>query len=240
MLVTGGTQGIGLAIAKRFARAGVRLAISGRRETADDVLDRLRASATATIYRQSDVGDAAACDKLLADVVAEFGGLDTLICNAGIAINGLLMRVKDDDLQRQLQTNVVGAFNVCRAALRHLLKAKAEGRIVLISSVVGEQGSAGQAAYATSKAALLGLMRSIAREVAGRGVTVNAISPGFIETAMTEAHVTETRREQLISQIPLGRIGTPDDVAASVEFLCSPEAGYITGQVLRVNGGLYM
>ena len=160
--------------------------------------------------------------------------------NAGIAIDGLVLRTKDEDWKRTLDVNLSGAFYCCRSASRYLLKAKEAGRIINLTSVVGEQGNVGQASYVASKAGIIGLTKTLAREFAARGVTVNAVSPGFIETDMTAAHVQGENREKLIAQIPLSRIGKPEDVAEAVAFLAAPGATYITGQVIRVNGGLLM
>lgn len=236
-LVTGGARGIGLAVATALGRGGAQVAICDLPDSADEALAALPPG---SLYHPCDVTDRDAVQRTMDAVVERFGGLQILVNNAGIAIDGLLMRAKPEHWQKVMSVNLDGAFNCCKAALRSLLKAKEAGRIVNISSVVGERGNAGQAAYAASKAALLGLTRSLALELAGRGVTVNAVTPGFIATVMTDEHVQGAARETLLSSIPLGRIGAPEDVAAAVRFLCSPAAGYITGQVLRVNGGLYM
>ncbi|MBK8482217.1 MAG: 3-oxoacyl-ACP reductase FabG [Proteobacteria bacterium] len=236
-LVTGGAQGIGLETAKLLAAAGARLAICDLAESGEAALQAVGGTAA---YFRCDVSDADAVERTVAAVVERFGTLDILVNNAGIAIDGLLLRLKREDWARTLDINLSGAFYFCKAAARHLLKARSGGRIVNISSVVGEQGNAGQVAYSASKAGLIGLTRSLARELAGRGVTVNAVAPGFIATRMTDDHVQGENRERLVAAIPLGRIGEPRDVADAVRFLCGPGAAYITGQVLRVNGGLYM
>ena len=238
-IVTGAAQGIGRAIAIALGRAGARVALC-------DVVDpEAGASAVAEAgekasYHRCDVTDAEAVERTVKEVVERHGGLHILVNNAGIAIDGLLLRGKQEDWAKVLQVNLTGAFNFSRAAARHLLKAKDQGRIVNIASVVGEAGSTGQVAYAASKAGLLGMTKTLAQELAPRGVTVNAVSPGFIETRMTEEHVQGERREKLLGAIPLGRIGAPRDVAAAVCFLCGDGASYVTGQVLRVNGGMYM
>jgi 3-oxoacyl-[acyl-carrier protein] reductase len=190
--------------------------------------------------KRFDVAYGKADEAGIKEIAEQAGRLDILVNNAGIAIDGLLLRTKDDDWRRTLDVNLSGAFYCCRTASRYLLKAREAGRIINITSVVGEQGNAGQVSYVVSKAGLIGLTKTLARELAGRGVTVNAVSPGFIETDMTAVHVTGENREKLLAQIPLGRIGTADDVAAAVVFLAVPAASYITGQVIRVNGGLLM
>jgi 3-oxoacyl-[acyl-carrier protein] reductase len=187
---------------------------------------------------QVDMADAAASEKAVAEVGKRLGRLDVLVANAGISIDALLLRLKDEDLHKILSVNVVGAVACARAAVKIMMRAKT-GRIVLLSSVVGETGNAGQTAYAASKAALLGVAKSIAREYASRNITVNAIAPGYIETDMTGA-LTNEQRQAMLAGIPLGRPGTAAEIAASVAFLASDEAGYITGQVIRVNGGMYM
>ncbi len=172
-------------------------------------------------------------------MVAELGGLDILVANAGISIDALLMRAKTEDLRRICAINVEGTFFCAHAAIRPLMKAKEHGRIINLSSVVAESGNPGQAVYSASKAGIIGLTKTLAREYAKRGITVNAVSPGFIETDMTSS-LPEAAREGILTQTPLGRIGRPEEVAAAVLFLASDEAGYITGQVLRVNGGMYV
>jgi 3-oxoacyl-[acyl-carrier protein] reductase len=178
-------------------------------------------------------------DAAIKQIASERGRLDVLVNNAGIAIDGLLLRTKKEDWQRTLDVNLSGAFNCCKAASRYLLKAE-HGRIVNLSSVVGEQGNAGQVSYAAAKAGLIGITKTLARELASRSVTVNCVAPGFIETDMTAEHVKGEAREALLKQIPLGRIGSAEDVADAVRFLVSPQASYVTGQVIRVNGGLLM
>jgi 3-oxoacyl-[acyl-carrier protein] reductase len=174
----------------------------------------------------------------VARVVAELGGLQILVNNAGVSIDALLLRANPTDFARLLDINLKGAFHCCKAASRHILKARADGRIINLSSVVGEQGNAGQSMYAAAKAGVLGLTRSLARELAPRGVTVNAVTPGFIDTDMTTAALQGDARTALLGQIPLGRIGLPQEVAEAVAFLAAPAASYITGHTMRVNGGL--
>ena len=252
-MVTGAAQGIGRSIARLLGQSGATLALCDVVESADEAIqeageaqDPARSARTPgeaprlARYFRCDVTDREQVEATVKAVVEQLGGLHILVNNAGIAIDGLLLRVRAEDWDRVLRVNLDGAFNCTKAAARHLLKAREAGRIVNISSVVGEHGSAGQVAYSASKAALLGMTKTLAQEFASRGVTVNAVSPGFIETRMTQEHVQGGRREQLMAAIPLGRIGAPEDVGQAVRFLCSPAAAYITGQVIRVNGGLYM
>ena len=237
-LVTGASRGIGRAIAAALAEDGLFVVVNytSNEAAAAETLARVKEKGQGALAR-FDVSDAAAVDAAIKQIATEQGRLDVLVNNAGIAIDGLLLRTKKEDWQRTLDVNLSGAFHCCKAASRYLLKAEA-GRIVNISSVVGEQGNAGQVSYAAAKAGLIGLTRTLARELASRAVTVNCVTPGFIETDMTAAHVQGDNRDALLKAIPLGRIGTPEDVAEAVRFLVSPRASYITGQVVRVNGGL--
>jgi len=235
-MVTGAAQGIGLTIARLLGEAGASVALCDVVPDADEALAQVPGGR----YFRCDVTRREEVDRTVKGIVDQMGGLHILVNNAGIAVDGLLLRTRPEDWDRVLAVNLDGAFNCTRAAARYVLKAKETGRIVNISSVVGEQGNTGQAAYSASKAGLLGLTKSLAQELASRGVTVNAVSPGFIETRMTREHVQGERRERLLAAIPLGRIGAAEDVARAVRFLCSSDAGYITGQVIRVNGGLYM
>ena len=240
-LVTGASRGIGRAIAVALGRDGLFVVVNdtANEAAAAETLQAILQAGGEGALSRFDVSDAAAVDAAVKQIAADHGRLDVLVNNAGIAIDGLLLRTKKEDWQRTLDVNLSGAFHCCKAASRHLLKA-AEGRIVNISSVVGEQGNAGQVSYAAAKAGLIGLTRTLARELASRGITVNCVTPGFIETDMTAAHVQGEAREALLKQIPLGRIGAAEDVAEAVRFLVSPRASYITGQVVRVNGGLLM
>lgn len=239
-LVTGASRGIGRAIAQMLAERGAVVAVNYRsgEAAAREVCDAISAAGGTAHAVGFDVADAAAVDAGMAAVVEQLGGLEILVNNAGISIDALLLRASADDFDRTIATNLRGAFACCKAAARHLLKAKERGRIVNLSSVVGEQGNAGQAMYAASKAGVIGLTKSLARELAGRGITVNAVTPGYIETDMTAAAVKGDAQAQLIGKIPLGRIGRPREVAEAVAFLASDAAAYVTGHVMRVNGGL--
>jgi 3-oxoacyl-[acyl-carrier protein] reductase len=240
-LVTGASRGIGRAIAEALAKDGLFVVVNytANEAAAGEVLAAIKAAGGDGALARFDVSDGNAVDAAVKQLATEHGRLDVLVNNAGIAIDGLLLRVKREDWQRTIDVNLTGAFNCCKAASRYLLKA-VDGRIVNISSVVGEQGNAGQVAYAAAKAGLIGLTRSLAKELASRAVTVNCVTPGFIETDMTAAHVQGEARDKLIAQIPLGRIGKAEDVAECVRFLVSSAASYVTGQVVRVNGGLLM
>jgi 3-oxoacyl-[acyl-carrier protein] reductase len=236
-LVTGGTRGIGLAIARDLAEGGAKVAVIGR--------DQARAEAAASTLPGeghrgfgADVADAAAAAALVKQVEEAMGGLDILVNNAGVTRDNVLMRIKDEDWDQVLDTNLKAAFVLIRAASRSMMKQRA-GRIINISSVVGVVGNKGQANYAASKAGLIGLTKSVAKELGSRNVLVNAVAPGYIETDMT-AELPEAAREALSSQITLGRLGRPEDIASVVRFLAGPGAAYITGQVLVVDGGMVM
>jgi len=241
-LVTGASRGIGRAIAVALGRRGAKVIINyaSREEAARTAATEVAEAGGEAVIAQFDVADGAAVTDAIKQLGKDHGGLDILVNNAGVAINGLLMRFTDEQWTRSMNVNLGGAFHCTRAAASLLLRAKQAGRIINITSVVGEMGNAGQSAYAASKAGLIGLTMSTARELASRGVTCNAIAPGFIETDMTAEHLPEAQRVKLMEQIPLSRIGRSEEVADVVAFLAGPEASYITGQVIRVNGGMLM
>jgi len=234
-VVTGGSRGIGLSIAEHLAAAGARVAVVAR--------DGARAAVAAAGLPGEghagfgcDVADPAAVDAMVRQVEGDLGSLDILVNNAGVTADNLLMRLSDTEWDRVLDTNLKGTFNTIRAATRGMLRRR-EGRIINITSVVGITGNKGQANYAASKAGVIGLTKSVARELASRNILCNALAPGYIETDMT-AELGETVREALVSQIALGRLGRGDDIASVVRFLAGPGAAYITGQVIVVDGGM--
>jgi 3-oxoacyl-[acyl-carrier protein] reductase len=241
-LVTGASRGIGRSIAVALGRRGAKVIINyaSREDAAREAMAEVEAAGGQAALAGFDVASSTAVTDAIKAIGKEHGGLDILVNNAGVAINGLLMRFSDDQWAKTMSINLGGAFHCIRASASLLLRAKEAGRIINITSVVGEMGNGGQAAYSASKAGLIGLTMSTARELSSRGVTCNAVAPGFIETDMTAEHLPEAQRAKLMEQIPLGRIGRSDEVADAVAFLAGPEAGYITGQVLRVNGGMLM
>jgi 3-oxoacyl-[acyl-carrier protein] reductase len=238
-LITGASRGIGRAIATTFAQRGADVALIGRDvaalgETAQ-ICANVRPGAIAELY-EGDVTHQATVDRITGEVVARFGRVDFAIANAGQSVDALLLRLRPETVDRMLDVNLKSAFHLCAAVAKPMMKQRA-GSIVLMTSIVGMTGNAGQAAYAASKAGLVGLCKSLAKELGSRNIRVNAVAPGLIETAMTEK-MPDAAREFLIKQAALGRAGKPEDVSGVVAFLCSDDAGYITGQTLVVDGGI--
>jgi 3-oxoacyl-[acyl-carrier protein] reductase len=237
-LVTGASRGIGRAIAERLAAQGATVVAAARGDHANDCVAALKTRGLKAEALSVDVTDAAALESVPAGIIDRHGRLDIVVSNAGITRDQLLMRMKREDWDAVMATNLTAMFVLAQAAMRPMLKQRG-GRIIAVSSVVGQMGNAGQTNYAASKAGLEGFVKALAREVASRTITVNAVAPGMIETDMTRA-VAEKAQVDWASQIPLGRLGGVDEVAAAVCFLASDEAAYITGHVLAVNGGMYM
>lgn len=238
--ITGASRGIGKAVTLTLARAGADIAVI------DINIDELNSSmkevedmtGRKVLSLQADVGDYASIEKAVEESIRVFGRINILVNNAGITRDNLILRMKDEEWEGVIKTNLTGTYNCTKAVIKGMIKNR-EGRIISIASIVGVMGNVGQANYAASKAGIIGFTKSIAREYANRGITANAIAPGFIETDMTKA-LSEDVWKTLISQIPMGRLGIPEDVANVVKFLASDEAAYITGQVIHVNGGMYM
>ncbi|MBT5048761.1 MAG: 3-oxoacyl-[acyl-carrier-protein] reductase [Rhodospirillaceae bacterium] len=235
-LVTGASGGIGGAIARALHAQGATVGLTGRNEESLAALAADLGERAHVIV--ADLGDAEAANALIKDATEIMGGLDILVNNAGLTRDGLIMRMKDEDWQSVLDVNLTAAFRLSRAVLRGMMKAR-WGRIISITSVVGQIGNPGQANYVASKAGITGLSKALGVEVATRGITVNCVAPGFIKTAMTDA-LTDDQKDRMMEKIPMAQFGSPEDVAASVVFLASEEAGYLTGQTLHVNGGLAM
>lgn len=239
-IVTGGSRGIGRAVAVRLTKDGMNLVINyrGNSEAAEETERLCRELGAEVLLVQGDVSRAEDCEKLAAQAKEAFGRVDVLVNNAGITRDGLLARMTEEDFRAVLDVNLVGPWNMMKAVNRIMMKQR-YGRIVNLSSVTGLMGNMGQTNYAAAKAGILGMTKSYAREVASRGITVNAVAPGFIDTDMTEA-MPEGAKDKIITGIPMGRTGKPEDVAEAVAFLASEQAGYITGEVLRVDGGMAM
>lgn len=239
-IVTGGSRGIGRAVAVRLAKDGMNLVINyrGNSAAAEETERLCRELGAEVLLVQGDVSRTEDCEKLAAQAKEAFGRVDVLVNNAGITRDGLLARMTEENFRAVLDVNLVGPWNMMKAVNRIMMKQR-YGRIVNLSSVTGLMGNMGQTNYAAAKAGILGMTKSYAREVASRGITVNAVAPGFIDTDMTEA-MPEGAKDKIISEIPMGRTGKPEDVAEAVAFLASEQAGYITGEVLRVDGGMAM
>ena len=239
-LVTGASRGIGLAIAIRLASEGAAVAINyaGNVKAAEEVKAVIEAAGGRAMLVQADVADSTAVDAMIKAVIEAFGQIDILVNNAGITRDGLLMRMKEEDWDAVINTNLKGIFH-CTKAVSKLMMKKRYGRIVNMASVVGLIGNAGQSNYAAAKAGVIGFSKSMARELASRGITVNMVAPGFIDTDMT-AVLPDKVREAMVADIPLGKIGTPENVADAVVFLVSDQASYITGQTINVDGGMVM
>lgn len=241
VLVTGGSRGIGRACAVAFAKAGAAVVVinyAGNEAAAQESARLVQEAGAKAETVKFDVADTAACASAVENIVKTHGRLDVLVNNAGVAVDGLVMRLKDEDWDKQLDTNLKGAFALIRAASRPMMKQRG-GAIINLTSIVGESGNGGQAAYSASKAGLIGLTKSVAKELASRNIRVNAVSPGFIGTDMT-AGINDEMRKKMLENIPLARLGAPEEVANAVVFLASDSAAYITGEVLKVNGGMYM
>jgi acetoacetyl-CoA reductase len=237
-LVTGGSRGIGLAISERLVSRGVRVAAGYSRDAeAAKRLQEAHPEAEISLH-QGNIGRAEDCQRVINEVIEEHGGLDILVNNAGITIDKTVRKMTPDEWDQVVHVNLSGAFYLSRAVLNHMIERK-YGRIVNISSVIGQMGNVGQANYAAAKSGLFGLTMSLALETAKKGVTVNSVAPGFVETEMV-SKLPEKGLEKIVAQIPVGRLGTPDEVARVVEFLADPESGFITGEVYGINGGLYM
>lgn len=239
-LVTGAGRGIGRQIALKLAEQGITVIVNynGSEEAAESVVNKITESGGRAKAIKCNVSDYKETEEMIASIVKEFGRLDILVNNAGITADNLMVRMTEEDFDKVININLKGAFNTIKHVNRQMIKQR-YGRIVNISSVVGVTGNAGQANYAASKAGIIGLTKSAARELASRNVTVNAVAPGFIQTEMTDK-LPENVKEQMQSQIPLKRLGTTEDIAAAVSFLISEDASYITGQVIEVNGGMNM
>lgn len=236
VFITGSTRGIGLAIAHKFAKQGANIILNGRSEISDELLAQFAGYGIKIVAISGDVSDSADAKRMIDEAIASLGSVDVLVNNAGITNDKLMLKMTEEDFEKVLKINLTGAFNMIQAVLKSMSKAR-QGAIINMSSVVGLMGNVGQANYAASKAGLLGLTKSVAREVAGRNVRVNAIAPGFIESDMTDA-IPEKAKESMLGQIPMKRIGQAEEVADVAIFLAGQE--YITGQVIAIDGGMTM
>ncbi len=239
-IITGGTRGIGKQIALTFAKEGYNIAINYRTENEDlkNTKKEIEENNVKCFTVQGDVTNFKDCEQFVKQIVEEFGNIDVLVNNAGITRDTLLMRMKEEDFKQVIDTNLIGTFNVTKNVISYMMKARS-GRIINISSVVGISGNAGQTNYSASKAGIIGFTKSLAKEVASRNITVNAVAPGFIETQMTDV-LKDYIKEEIAKKIPLKRMGTPQDVANVVKFLASNDSSYITGQVINIDGGMLM
>jgi 3-oxoacyl-[acyl-carrier protein] reductase len=239
-LVTGASRGIGRAIALRLAEAGADVVVNyaGSEQAAADVVAQIEALGRRAMKVQGDVGSSAAAEELVKQTLEAYGRIDILVNNAGITRDNLIMRMKEEEFDQVIHTNLKGVFNCLKAVTRPMMKQRS-GRIINISSVVGSLGNAGQANYVAAKAGVIGLTKSSAKELASRGITVNAVAPGFITTDMTDK-LSDDMKAQLLAQIPLARLGEPDDIAKAVVYLASDDASYMTGQTIHIDGGMYM
>ena len=239
-LITGATRGLGKQIAITLAKEGYHIALNYRKENEDleNTIKEIEENKVTCFAVKGDVSSFEDCEELAKQVIEKFGKIDVLVNNAGITKDMLLMRMKKEDIEQVIDVNLIGTFNVTKNVISHMLKARS-GRIINISSVVGVSGNAGQTNYSASKAGMIGFTKSLAKEVASRGILVNAVAPGFIETSMTEVLKDEVK-EEIAKSIPLKRMGTSEDVANVVKFLASEDSCYVTGQVLHVDGGMLM
>ncbi|MCB0272097.1 MAG: 3-oxoacyl-[acyl-carrier-protein] reductase [Bdellovibrionales bacterium] len=241
VLITGASRGIGRAIAIALAHQDHHVIVNYRsqKEAADEVVAQITSKGLSASSLGFDVADNKQVEAAMETITREFGGVDVLVNNAGIPLDGLLLRYKDEDFDQSINVNLKGAYLCSKAALKSMMKRKKDGRIVMMSSVVGQMGNAGQTVYAATKAGLIGFAKSLAREVASRQITVNVIAPGFVETEMTGA-LTDAQKEAMLNMIPLKRYASPSEIASVVAFLVSKDSGYITGQTIAVNGGMYL
>lgn len=239
-LVTGGTTGIGKAIAQELAKSGFNIAINYRTETEEmqELKKEIEANNVKCLFVKADISKFEETEKMAKEVIENFGKIDVLVNNAGVTKDGLIMRMKEDAFKQVIDINLVGTFNVTRNIVPYMVKQRS-GRIINIASVVGLVGNAGQSNYSASKAGIIGFTKSLAKELSSRNILVNAVAPGFIETKMTDV-LNETVKENILSQIPLGRMGIPSEVANVVKFLSEEDSSYITGQVINIDGGMVM